>query len=122
MNLELQPLFLAGAPLEDDDAGVVLQLVGLVGQHAAEETAQAPAEDAAAVAEESEAPAKKAAARKTAKKATAKKAATKKTAAKKTVAKKVTAKKAATKKSASKKTTVAAEQASNTVTASTDES
>lgn len=81
------------------------------------EAAEATGETAA------EAPAKKTAARKTAKKATAKKAATKKTAAaKKTVAKKATAKKAATtKKTAAKKTTVAAEQSSATVTASTDE-
>ncbi|MCL6739460.1 Rne/Rng family ribonuclease, partial [Streptomyces neyagawaensis] len=107
----------ATAPTASEETAVVV-----VPSAAAEETAQAPAEDAAEVAEESEAPAKKAAARKTAKKATAKKAATKKTAAKKTVAKKATAKKATTKKSASKKTTVAAEQASNTVTASTDES
>ncbi|MDG5807205.1 Rne/Rng family ribonuclease, partial [Streptomyces ossamyceticus] len=107
----------ATAPTASEETAVVV-----VPSAAVEETAQAPAEDAAAVAEESEAPAKKAAARKTAKKATAKKAATKKTAAKKTVAKKATAKKAATKKSAAKKTTVAAEQASNTVTASTDES
>ncbi|MDX3517587.1 Rne/Rng family ribonuclease, partial [Streptomyces scabiei] len=91
----------------------------------AAESVEAPVAEAAAATEETaaEAPAKKTAARKTAKKATAKKAATKKTAAaKKTVAKKATAKKAATtKKTAAKKTTVAAEQSSATVTASTDE-
>ncbi|WP_416069954.1 Rne/Rng family ribonuclease [Streptomyces sp. ME01-18a] len=68
--------------------------------------------------EESEAPVKKAAARKTAKKATAKKAAAPKKAAAKTAAKKTTAKKTTTKKAASKKT-VAAEQSSPSVTAST---
>ncbi|MFM9595120.1 ribonuclease E/G, partial [Streptomyces scabiei] len=89
------------------------------------EPVEAPVAEAAEATGETaaEAPAKKTAARKTAKKATAKKAATKKTAAaKKTVAKKATAKKAATtKKTAAKKTTVAAEQSSATVTASTDE-
>jgi len=30
-------VFLAGAPFQDDDAGVVLELVGLVGKHMAHE-------------------------------------------------------------------------------------
>lgn len=111
----------ATAPTASAEAAVVV-----VPSASADAAVEAPVEEAAPAAEETEAevPAKKAAARKTAKKATAKKAATKKTAAvaKKTVAKKTTAKKAATKKTATKKTTVAAEQSSATVTASTDES
>lgn len=111
----------ATAPTASAEAAVVV-----VPSASAEAAVEAPVEEAAPAAEETEAeaPVKKAAARKTAKKATAKKAATKKTAAvaKKTVAKKTTAKKAVAKKTATKKTTVAAEQSSATVTASTDES
>ncbi|MBE4795512.1 Rne/Rng family ribonuclease, partial [Streptomyces caniscabiei] len=121
----------ATAPTASEEAAVVV-VPSAPAEDAAEAPVEAPVEEAAPAAEETEAgteaeaPAKKAAARKTAKKATAKKAATKKTAAaKKTVAKKTTAKKAATKaatkKAAAKKTTVAAEQSSATVTASTDE-
>ncbi|MDX2665659.1 Rne/Rng family ribonuclease, partial [Streptomyces stelliscabiei] len=115
----------ATAPTASAEAAVVV-VPSVSAEDAVVTPAEAPVEEAAEAAEETgaEPPAKKTAARKTAKKATAKKAATKKTAAaKKTVAKKATAKKAATaKKTATKKTTVAAEQSSSTVTASTDES
>jgi ribonuclease E len=116
----------ATAPTASAEAAVVVvPSASAEDTTAAGEPVEAPVAEAAEATGETaaEAPAKKTAARKTAKKATAKKAATKKTAAaKKTVAKKATAKKAATtKKTAAKKTTVAAEQSSATVTASTDE-